>query len=103
MATERPKDPGDVFRELVTEWERGFDKLANTLMGTETFSRSMNQMQDVQMAVRNAFREFMTQNLTTANMPTRDDILPRGRRRLKRAQRAAHSVVFRSTRSRSED
>jgi hypothetical protein len=35
-------------------------------------------MQDVQMAVRNAFREFMTQNLTTANMPTRDDIVRLG-------------------------
>ncbi|MDP6377355.1 MAG: poly(R)-hydroxyalkanoic acid synthase subunit PhaE [Pseudomonadales bacterium] len=75
MSEKRSKDPGEVFRELVTEWERGFDQLANSLMGTENFSRSMNQMQDVQMAVRGAFREFMTDNLTNANMPTRDDVV----------------------------
>ena len=60
---------------MVTEWERGFDKLANSLMGTENFSKSMNQMQDMQMGARNAFREFMTGNLTNANMPTRDDVV----------------------------
>ncbi len=69
------KDPGEAFREMVTEWERGFDKLANSLMGTENFSKSMNQMQDMQMGARNAFREFMTGNLTNANMPTRDDVV----------------------------
>ena len=75
MNDRRSKDPGEVFRELVTEWERGFDQLANSIMGTENFSRSMNQVQDVQLAFRNAFREFMTDNLTNANMPTRDDVV----------------------------
>lgn len=75
MAKDRPSDPGDAFRELVTEWERGFDSFANALMGTENFSRSMNQMQNLQLQMRQLFREFMTDNLTLANMPTRDDVV----------------------------
>lgn len=70
-----PTDPGDAFREMITEWERGFDSLANRIMGTEGFSRSMNQMQDAQLGAQKVFRDFMTQNLTMANMPTRDDLV----------------------------
>jgi len=44
-------------------------------MGTEGFSKSMNQVQDAQLGAQKAFRDFMTQNLTMANMPTRDDLV----------------------------
>ena len=75
MSNKTPTDPADAFRELVTQWERGFDSLANRIMGTEGFSRSMNSMQDAQLGAQKAFRDFMTQNLTMANMPTRDDMV----------------------------
>lgn len=75
MSKEPPPDPAESFRELVTKWERGFDSLANQVMGTEGFSRSMNQMQDLQLSMQSLFKEFMTQNLTNANMPTRDDLI----------------------------
>jgi hypothetical protein len=75
VSNDRPPDPGEAFRNLVTEWERGFDKLANNLMGTEGYSRSMNQLQDLQLGARRLFQDFMTQNLTVANMPTRDDVV----------------------------
>ena len=75
MSKQTPSDPAEAFRELLTQWERGFDSLANSIMGTEGFSRSMNQMQDAQLGAQKAFRDFLTQNLTMANMPTRDDLL----------------------------
>ena len=75
MSKQTPTDPGEAFRELVTQWERGFDALANRIMGTEGFSRSMNQVQEAQLGAQKAFRDFMTQNLTMANMPTRDDMV----------------------------
>lgn len=75
MSKQTPSDPAEAFRELLTQWERGFDSLANSIMGTQGFSRSMNQMQDAQLGAQKAFRDFMTQNLTMANMPTRDDLL----------------------------
>jgi hypothetical protein len=75
MSKESPPDPAANFREMVTKWERGFDSLANQVMGTEGYSRSMNQMQDLQLGMQSMFKEFMTQNLTNANMPTRDDLV----------------------------
>jgi hypothetical protein len=75
MSKESPPDPAANFREMVTKWERGFDSLANQVMGTEGYSRSMNQMQDLQLGMQAMFKEFMTQNLTNANMPTRDDLV----------------------------
>jgi hypothetical protein len=75
MSKESPSDPAETFRDMVTKWERGFDSLANQVMGTEGYSRSMNQMQDLQLSMQSMFKEFMTQNLTNANMPTRDDMI----------------------------
>ncbi len=75
MSSDQAPDPAEAFRKLVTEWERGFDRLANSLMGTEGYSRSMNQLQDLQLSARKAFQDFMAQNLSVANMPTRDDLL----------------------------
>jgi len=75
VSDDRALDPGEAFRMLVTDWERGFDKLANSLMGTEGYSRSMNQLQDMQLSARRIFQDFMTQNLTAANMPTREDVV----------------------------
>jgi len=76
--TQNRTDPADAFRKLVTEWERGFDKLANQFMGTDEFSRSMNQMQSMQMSMQKAFAEAMANQLSTFNMPSRDDVLRLG-------------------------
>jgi hypothetical protein len=77
MSDKQP-DPAEVFRNLVTEWERGFDAMANKIMGTEEFSRSMNQFQDLQLSMQKRFNEAMTEQLATFNVPSRDDILRLG-------------------------
>ena len=66
------------FRELVTEWERGFDALANRFMGTDEFSRTMNQFQNLQLSMQKAFAEAMGKNLANVNLPSRDDVLRLG-------------------------
>ncbi len=71
-------DPMERFRELVTEWERGFDTLANRFMGTDEFSRAMNQFQNLQLAMQKAFGETMGRNLAAVNFPSRDDVLRLG-------------------------
>lgn len=68
-------DPLERFRELVTEWERGFDALANRVMGTDEFSRTMNQLQNMQLGMQKAFAEVMARHLATLNLPSRDDVL----------------------------
>ena len=76
--TQNRTDPAEAFRKLVTEWERGFDKLANQFMGTDEFSRSMNQMQSMQMGMQKAFNESMANRLSSFNLPSRDDVLRLG-------------------------
>ena len=73
--TQKEPDPVATFRNLITEWERGFDSLANRLMGTEEFSRSMNQFQNMQMGMQKAFNEAMASQLSAFNLPSRDDVL----------------------------
>ncbi len=73
-----PADPLEPFRELVTEWERGFDSLANRFMGTEEFSRAMNQLQNVQLGMQKAFAEVMGKGLANLNLPSREDVLRLG-------------------------
>ena len=74
----RPPDPAENFRNLVNEWERGFDAMANRFMGTEEFSRSMNQLQDLQLSMQKRFNEAMAEQLSNFNIPSRDDILQLG-------------------------
>ncbi len=78
MAEQRPFDLAEFFREFTTQWERDFDSLANRVMGTEDFSRSMNQLQRTQMAFQRSFHEFMGQQLTKFNVASRDDVVRLG-------------------------
>jgi hypothetical protein len=75
MANEGPRDPAATFRELVTTWERNINSLANQVMGTESFSRLMQEMQRMQLAVQQATSEAMGRRLAAINMPTREDII----------------------------
>lgn len=78
MTDKKQPDPGEAFRNLITEWERGFDAMANRIMGTDEFSRGMNQLQDLQLSMQKRFNEAMAQQLTNLNIPSRDDILRLG-------------------------
>jgi predicted nucleic acid-binding Zn-ribbon protein len=76
MADDRQSiDPSAVFANWVTEWERAVDKFSNEVMGTDEFSRSMNQMQKMQLDMQRVFGEAMARQLANFNMPSRDDIL----------------------------
>ena len=75
MANDGPSDPGAAFRDLVTQWERNFNAFANQIMGTESFSRVMQDAQKVQLGVQQTVSDAMTRQLTAMNMPTRDDVI----------------------------
>lgn len=75
MADERQLDPAAVFSNWVTEWERAVDKFSNEVMATDEFSRSINQMQKMQLDIQRIFGEAMARQLANFNMPSRDDIL----------------------------
>lgn len=73
-----PKDPTEAFRNLITDWERNFDAMANRFMGTSEYSKAMNQFQNMQLEMQQRFNDLMAHNLSNFNMPSRDDILRLG-------------------------
>ena len=75
MANENQADPGAVFRDLVTQWERNFNAFANQIMGTESFSRAMQGAQKAQLTLQQTVSDVMQRHLTTMNMPTREDVI----------------------------
>jgi len=75
MANESPPDPAAMFRELVTQWERNFNALANQIMGTESFNRVMQEAQKVQLGVQQTTADVMARRLAALNMPTREDVI----------------------------
>jgi hypothetical protein len=78
MADQRPFDFNEFFRDFVTQWERDFDALANRLMGTEEYSRSMNEVQRIQTRLQKSFSEFMGEQLANFNVPSRSDVIHLG-------------------------
>lgn len=75
MANDKTPDPSRQFSEWVTQWERAFDEYSNRLMGTEEFSKGMNQFQNMQMEFQKNFNRAMAQQLANFNIPSRDEVL----------------------------
>lgn len=75
MSKETPPDPSVQFQEWITQWERSVDEFSNRVMGTDEFSRSINQMQTLQLEFQKNFGEMMSRQLATLNMPSRDDVI----------------------------
>jgi len=78
MANDASPDPMAQFREMLTQWERGVDAFMNRVMGTEEFTRSMNQVQRAQLTAQKAFADFLSQQWTNMNLPTREDVVQIG-------------------------
>lgn len=75
MANDKTTDPAAVFQDWVTQWERAADKFSNEFMGTDEFSKSMNQMQNFQLEFQRGFGELMAKQLANFNLPSREDVL----------------------------
>ena len=75
MANDKSQDPAAVFQDWVTQWERAADQFSNQFMGTDEFSKSMNQMQGFQLEFQRGFGELMAKQLANFNLPSREDIL----------------------------
>lgn len=75
MAKDTPPDPSQQFSEWITQWERSVDEFSNKMMGTDEFSRSLNQMQAAQLEFQRRFGELMSTHLANMNMPSRDEVM----------------------------
>ncbi|MEE4298678.1 MAG: hypothetical protein V2J24_04455 [Pseudomonadales bacterium] len=78
------------LQQLITDWERRIDSVANRVMGTDEFSRGLNTVQSVQLGMQRAFLEAMATHLNNFNMPSRDDVIEIGETLRTLDRRVAH-------------
>ena len=78
---EAPKlDPQAAFRDVMAQWEKGFNKLANDTMGTEVFAQAMHKFTNVPMGMQNQLGEMIGRYLAALNLPSRAEMVNIGER-----------------------
>ena len=75
MAENTNLDPFGLWRDMVTQWERGLNNVANQAMGSDEFSRAMHQITSLGLRIQQTAGEAMGKSLQAMNLPTRDDLL----------------------------
>jgi hypothetical protein len=78
MPDKSATDPLAAWREIVSQWEKGVNSLANQNMATDQFSGSMNQMMKVMMQAQQSVSDGMVKYLATLNLPSRADLIALG-------------------------
>ncbi len=78
MPDKPPADPFAVWRDVITQWEKSVNALANQTMATDEFSGSMNQVMNVMLKTQQSIGDVMVKYLATLNLPSRADLLALG-------------------------
>jgi hypothetical protein len=68
-------DPMNLWRDMLTQWERGLNSVANQAMGSNEFSRAMHQVTALSLRMQQTAGDAMGKSLQAMNLPTRSDIL----------------------------
>ncbi len=78
MSDKAAPDPLSVWRDMVSQWEKSVNSLANRGMATDQFSGSMNQMMNVVLQGQQTLGEMMVKYLAALNLPSRADLTALG-------------------------
>jgi hypothetical protein len=70
----KEQDPNAVWHEALTAWETTFNNLANQTMGSDEFSRAINQIKGPTLNAKEAFAAIIQNWLATMNMPSRQEV-----------------------------
>jgi len=74
MAEKTEKDSTDGWRDLIAQWEKGINALANTTMNSDEFSSGVNGSMNVALRAQQAMGAAMGTYLATLNLPSRADV-----------------------------
>jgi hypothetical protein len=75
---DKAADPLALWRDMVSQWEKSVNSLANASMQSDQFSGSMNQMMKVLLQAQTTVGDVMVKYLATLNLPSRADLLSLG-------------------------
>lgn len=71
---EGTSDPLAPWRDLVSQWEKGINTLANSAMASDQFSGTVNTAMGLSLRMQQKMGEMMATYLTTLNLPSKADI-----------------------------
>jgi poly(hydroxyalkanoate) synthase III subunit E len=80
MAERSTTDPAAIWRELVSQWEKGVNEIANKAMGSAEFSRVMNQATSGSLGLQQSLGDLIGKYLTALNLPSRAEMVSIGER-----------------------
>lgn len=70
---ESPKDPADMWREMLGQWEQFVNRFGGDAMKSESFQHGMQGAGHAALQGQQATHALMTRWLAAANMPSRDE------------------------------
>lgn len=73
-------DPAEIWRTLLAEMEKGYNTFANQAMGSQEFSRVMNQAGNASFGLQKTLGDMMEKYLTSMNLPSRAQMVNMGER-----------------------
>ena len=74
------KDPAAAWRDLVAQWEKNVNELANRTMGSDEFSKAVNQAMGLSAGMQSSLSEAMGRYLASLNLPSRTEMAGIGER-----------------------
>ncbi len=73
-------DPVQMWHSFLGDMEKKFNTFSNQAMGSEEFSRMMNQVTGASVGAKKAFGDFMERYLAAMNLPSRGELIDLGER-----------------------
>ncbi len=80
MSENDPKDPIALWREMLSQWEKGVNAMATQAMTTSGFSREMNRVLGASLQMQKTGQELLRRYFDALNLPTKDDLNALGER-----------------------
>lgn len=77
---DKSKDPLQLWRGLLEDMEKNFNQLAGAAVGSEQFSRTMNQFGSASVAAQKGLGDVIERYLAIMNLPSRSDLVNLGER-----------------------
>ncbi len=80
MPDETQQNPLDLWRQFITDSERQWNGFFKDVLGTDTFSNSMNSWVEASLTVQRMVADQLERMYTTFNIPSHSDLVALGER-----------------------
>jgi len=77
---DKPNDPVQVWHTMLAEMEKGFNAMANQVMGSEQFSKVTHQLTGASVGAQKTVGDLMERYLVSMNLPSRAQMVSMGER-----------------------